>query len=530
MNWLPQSLQTLESALALSLVQALWQDTLLAVTAAATLAVMARRSASARHAVGLLFLVAMLVWPLAQFARLALGGVPVKMIINHGAALALPDPVAAMEPSPLTDLTSTLLSGASPTLLALTWATGVLFMMVRLAGGAWLLQTLHRRAMSRPSARIQAIVDAQRAVLGIDRPVAVRVLNTIDLPFTSQAWRPMLWLPLSMLTRLTPDHLEALVAHELAHVRRLDWIWNGLQCLIEALLFFHPAMWWLSRRVRCEREHACDDIAAEVCGNRILVAEALACLESLRAPRQPQLALAANGGKLVQRIERLVTVEDLSGFRWRRLTASAILIGCSGILAVGAGVAAESPAPATGTAAAAGANASTDPAWSRFGWWTRVGNSIELRDDDHGHLRDYHAWVDLKGGRHETYQVDGKDAAIDDTVRQWVAQQSKAPIPPEPPAPPPPPEAQLPPAPPPPPPALEDEPAYRSIVEQLQHDPRAIALLGSPIRIDQDCSPCHLDEHSVSLHLSASGPKGSTHVAVEGRLVDGRWQLTTLKL
>jgi peptidoglycan/xylan/chitin deacetylase (PgdA/CDA1 family) len=103
--------------------------------------------------------------------------------------------------------------------------------------------------------------------------------------------------------------LEAVLAHELAHVRRYDYAVNLLQTLAETLLFYHPAAWWLSARVRAEREHACDDAAVEATGGDALsYARALAALEQLRGVETPPaaLALAANGGSLMQRIQRLV--------------------------------------------------------------------------------------------------------------------------------------------------------------------------------------------------------------------------------
>ena len=78
------------------------------------------------------------------------------------------------------------------------------------------------------------------------------------------------------------EQVEALLAHELAHIRRLDWCWNTTQCVIESVLFHHPAMWWLSRRIREEREHACDDLAVAVCGDPVVLAEALAATATPR--------------------------------------------------------------------------------------------------------------------------------------------------------------------------------------------------------------------------------------------------------
>jgi len=103
--------------------------------------------------------------------------------------------------------------------------------------------------------------------------------------------------------------LEAVIAHELAHVRRYDYLVNLLQTALETLLFYHPAVWWLSRRVRVEREHACDDAAVECVGDALLYGRSLAALEQLRAPAAA-LALAANGGSLMQRIQRLVRLNS----------------------------------------------------------------------------------------------------------------------------------------------------------------------------------------------------------------------------
>jgi len=114
----------------------------------------------------------------------------------------------------------------------------------------------------------------------------------------------------AMLTGLSPSELTAVVAHELAHVRRHDYLVNLLQTMVETLLFYHPAVWWLSRRVRIEREHCCDDLAAAVCGSRIEYAAALAAVE--RARSAPALAMAVVGsrraGPTLQRVRRLLGV------------------------------------------------------------------------------------------------------------------------------------------------------------------------------------------------------------------------------
>ncbi len=116
---------------------------------------------------------------------------------------------------------------------------------------------------------------------------------------------PVILLPASAISGLTAEQLEAILAHELAHVRRHDYLVNLLQTLVETLLFYHPAVWWLSRKIRQERELCCDDIAVELCGDRIAYARALATLEERRMD-QPSWVMAASGGVLANRIRRVL--------------------------------------------------------------------------------------------------------------------------------------------------------------------------------------------------------------------------------
>src|SRR4029078_2673053 len=110
----------------------------------------------------------------------------------------------------------------------------------------------------------------------------------------------MIVVPVSALAGLSPQYVEALLAHELAHVRRSDYLVNVIQSVIETLVFYHPAVWWLSRQIRIEREMCCDDLAAATCDDRVTYAHALASLEELRSST-PALAIAADGGELLTR-------------------------------------------------------------------------------------------------------------------------------------------------------------------------------------------------------------------------------------
>src|SRR5688500_16293839 len=309
-------------ALASALIHSLWQNALLGVAAALTLRAMARTKAKSRHRAAMAFLVAMALLPAVQFLRFwgQTGGT-----INDGL-------VPAMSAPQLRGAADVFVQQTSPLapVLVLVWLLGVTMMLVRHVGALRALTALERRPYQPLPPSWQSRFDAMRGALRISRTVRVRVSDEVPSPFAARLLRPAIWLPLSLLTRAPVEQIEALLAHELAHIARKDWLWNGVQCVIECLLFFHPAIWWLGRRIRQEREHACDDLAVAACGDAIALAEALAALECERLP-SARLALAAGGGSLVQRISRLLSGPPSRG-RWGALAALAALAVTSAVV------------------------------------------------------------------------------------------------------------------------------------------------------------------------------------------------------
>jgi uncharacterized protein (TIGR03435 family) len=161
-------------------------------------------------------------------------------------------------------------------------------MLVRPAPAEW------RRTLRELGARI-----------GVSRPVELLVSALVQVP-TVVGWiRPVVLVPVGALAGLPPEHVEALLIHELAHIRRHDYLVNMLQSVAEALLFYHPAVWWVSGHIRAERELCCDDVAVSASGDVLTYARALAELESCR-PAHFNAAVAANGGSLADRIARLL--------------------------------------------------------------------------------------------------------------------------------------------------------------------------------------------------------------------------------
>ena len=147
----------------------------------------------------------------------------------------------------------------------------------------------------------------------VDVPVRLLESALVEVPTLIGWLRPTILVPASVFIGLTPDQLEAILAHELAHVRRYDYLVNLFQTVIETILFYHPAVWWISRKLREERENCCDDIALEVMQNRLVYVSALARLEE---GRSMPLVLTASGGSLLQRIKRIVGANNRKVSAW----------------------------------------------------------------------------------------------------------------------------------------------------------------------------------------------------------------------
>ena len=183
------------------------------------------------------------------------------------------------------------------------WMVGVTLLSLRMLGGWLLTQLLARRAVRAVTSEVEEAAREMARRLRLRRPFAVRESGAVAVP-TLVGWvKPVVLLPAAALAGLSPMQLQAIIAHELAHVRRHDYLVNLLQTLVETVLFYHPAVWWVSSEIRAEREHCCDDLAVDVCGDRLVYVSALAELTSLE---RRAFALAATDGSLITRVRRIL--------------------------------------------------------------------------------------------------------------------------------------------------------------------------------------------------------------------------------
>jgi uncharacterized protein (TIGR03435 family) len=185
------------------------------------------------------------------------------------------------------------------------WLTGLVVFWLRLLGG-WILAERLRSRLVRPAPREwQQALDRLKSRIRVSRPARLLVSSLVQAPAVMGWLRPVVLVPVGALAGLPPEQVEALLLHELAHIRRHDYLVNLLQSFVEALLFYHPAVWWVSGHIRAEREHCCDDAAVSVSGDVLNYARALAELASARTAHLGPV-MAATGGSLAHRIARLL--------------------------------------------------------------------------------------------------------------------------------------------------------------------------------------------------------------------------------
>lgn len=187
------------------------------------------------------------------------------------------------------------------------WLAGVAVFATRMIF-AW-SSALHLRADSYPGEprRWDQLLGKLCAEFGVDRRVSLALSAKLLTPAVIGWLRPVILMPPSVLSGLSTDQIEMIVLHELAHIRRHDYLINALQMVLETLLFYHPVIHWVSNQTRAEREYCCDDMVVEFCGNRIGYVKTLAALETRRL--QWKSAMTANGGSLLKRVQRIANPE-----------------------------------------------------------------------------------------------------------------------------------------------------------------------------------------------------------------------------
>ena len=473
------------TALAWTLIHFLWQGALLGAAAFAALHILRPERATTRYAISVATLGAMVAacaitfasvireQPLrseAAIARTSVADAPAEAVPAAAEQLATDQralSAAVLGPSTMSWRADTI-DANTRAAIVIAWLMGVAVMMIRLAGGWMLTRRLARRAAVAVSPAIELAARSIARRLNVRRTVSILESKLVKVPTLIGWLRPVILLPTAALSGLTPDQLRAVLAHELAHVRRHDYLVNLLQSVVETLLFYHPAAWWVSAQIRTEREHCCDDLAVEVCGDRLVYASALAELTALSGTRG--LALAATDGSLVSRVRRILggpRSTHESAPLWPLFALVLLVIGAASFSDDATDQAEPISAPAaTSAVAVAAEHPSPAPVGKPLPIETPVATTVDQQSavaaaqadaqraeamqvaEIAAQLREQAALLAAEAARLRAEADRIRQEELE--MRGWSAQ---APDAPPPPPPPPPPAAAEPPPPPPPPPA-----------------------------------------------------------------------------
>ena len=291
-------------AIAFALVQSAWQGVVMAAALWVVLRTLPRSQARARYVASLISLAAML------------GGFLLSLMRGLSAPHAVTDGV---------------LPAGNAFWPAWIWAGGAAFLACyRLA--AWgVLRARIRRSAGAPLDRWVEAFTVVRGKLRAAGEVRLVRADWLPCPAVYGFLKPVILVPAAAVAGLTPRQLEAILAHELAHVVRWDYLIHMLQTAAETILFHHPAAWWISRQVKQERECCCDQMAAEAMGERAVVAQALLAMEEYRVARP---VLAATGGSLRGRIERLLGNSDATPFSSGAIVGVFVLLMAANLFAM----------------------------------------------------------------------------------------------------------------------------------------------------------------------------------------------------
>ncbi|MFY9728856.1 MAG: M56 and DUF3738 domain-containing protein [Bryobacteraceae bacterium] len=289
-----------------TLVHFLWQGAVIAaVYAAVRKGIPPSSSPNTRYILACAALAAMLAAPFATWYLVRpADAAPVAAHLAGRASSAAPATIIAL-PASVSATISDVRAGQFLSWVVVTWLTGAMAFWARLMGG-WVVAARMRSTQVRPAPpEWRRALGELGARIGLSRPVRLLVSALVEAPAVVGWLRPVVLVPVGALAGIPAEQMEALLIHELAHIRRHDYLVNLLQSVAEALLFYHPAVWWVSGHIRAERELCCDDVAARASGDALTYARALAELESHR-PAHLNAALAASGGSLADRIARLL--------------------------------------------------------------------------------------------------------------------------------------------------------------------------------------------------------------------------------
>lgn len=299
-------INNLIKAIGWSILHSLWQGAIIFAVLFIALAVKPKMSARLKHNLSLSALVLIFISFCLTFASLF--NLPSKAAASP-ASLELNGP-ALQQLYHLTQSWSFKTESYFPFIVAL-YAVGISFQLVILVSGYVKLKKLKQLHVSALPVEWLSVAENTLQKLGITKKVKFFLSEKVNVPLAVGFLKPVVLFPVALVAQLDIKQVEAILIHELSHIRRNDYILNLIKTGIETLLFFNPFVWLTTRFIHIEREHACDDLVVKFTNSPITYAHALLKLELIKDKTQPALSLAATGKNqhLYQRIKRITDMK-----------------------------------------------------------------------------------------------------------------------------------------------------------------------------------------------------------------------------
>jgi GWxTD domain-containing protein len=328
--------QPLIHAVGWSLLHFLWEGAIVALLLTSALRLLRNRSAQLRYVAACCALVLMAASPLVTFGWLAVNSSAADQTFSHAVVEKNQMLIPRADlggPMPWINRLAESFDRSLPWVLA-AWFTGTTFLLCRLNIGLIVARRMKSVATQPVAIEVQRIFHDLSRRLGVLRPVSLMNSALVQAPTVIGWLRPAVLLPVGCFTGLSTIQIEAVFAHELAHIRRHDYLVSVFQSIVEAVLFYHPAVWWISKQVRREREDSCDDLAVKISRDPLAYAKALSLLEERRGSL-PAVALGADGGVLAMRIKRLLGYREPPAYSWLTATTLFALVVAAAALCIG---------------------------------------------------------------------------------------------------------------------------------------------------------------------------------------------------
>jgi bla regulator protein blaR1 len=219
-------------------------------------------------------------------------------------------------------------AGKNLSYVVVIWFAGFLILTFRMLGGYFYMQRIKTKQVFEIDQKWLNILLTISEHFGIKKTVGLLESAIVKFPTVIGYFKPVILMPLGSLAEMSVDQVEMILAHELAHIKRSDYLLNLIQSFLEIIYFFNPSVWVISKIIRNEREYACDDMALSINDNSMILAKALLSVHQKESKR-PVVAISALGTKnsILWRIKRMVQKNNTQTNYPKKLALSFLLIG-----------------------------------------------------------------------------------------------------------------------------------------------------------------------------------------------------------